>query len=148
MTTIAEFMTALHRKCDEGLAAAEEAVSSKDWDKARADWSDFAAEMALHFAQEETTLFPSFETATGITEGPTSVMRMEHEQMRHLLSELSKAVEARDESEFLGLSETLMVMIQQHNMKEEQMLYPMCDRALSDAGAIIAEIQAVTADGE
>ncbi len=146
MTTIAGFMTAIHRQCDEGLASAEEAVCNKDWAKARPGWSDFAAEMALHFAQEETVLFPSFEDTTGMTEGPTAVMRMEHEQMRHLFSELSKAVEAEDDSQFLGLSETLMVMIQQHNMKEEQMLYPMCDRALTDASRIISEIEAVTRD--
>jgi iron-sulfur cluster repair protein YtfE (RIC family) len=37
------------------------------------------------------------------------------------------------------LSETLMMIMQQHNMKEEQMLYPMMDQTLGQAGAEIAE---------
>ncbi len=148
MATIVEFMTAAHRHCDEGLASAEEAVSKENWSDASGKWAEFEAEMALHFAREEKVLFPSFEETTGMTEGPTAVMRMEHEQMRNLFSQLTEAVGAQDGSRFLGISETLMVLIQQHNMKEEQMLYPMCDRALADADRIISEIEAFVGDSE
>lgn len=143
MTTIVEFMTAVHRHCDEEIAAAEEAVSKQMWSEASQGWTRFADEMTLHFAREERVLFPAFEEATGMTEGPTAVMRMEHEQMRHMLSQLAEAVAAEDGPRFLDLSETLMVLIQQHNMKEEQMLYPMCDRALTDTERIISEIEKV-----
>ena len=54
--------------------------------------------------------------------GPTRMMRMEHEQMRQLFSELAEALENRDKDGYLGLSETLMILMQQHNMKEEQVL--------------------------
>lgn len=143
MSTIVEFMTAVHRQCDEAFAAAESAVSEQNWTEASQKYTEFAAEMELHFAREEKALFPSFEEATGMTEGPTAVMRMEHEQMRQLLSQLAEAVDAQNGSRFLGLSETLMVLIQQHNMKEEQMLYPMCDQALTDPSRIISEIEAI-----
>ncbi len=143
MTTIVDFMTAVHRQCDEELAAAEQAVSTGDWSAASQKWSDFAADMTLHFAREEGALFPAFEHATGMTEGPTAVMRMEHEQMRDLFAQLSEAADAKNDSRFLDLSETLMVLIQQHNMKEEQMLYPMCDRALSDTARVISEIESI-----
>ena len=146
MTTLVEFMTRAHRQCDEALASAEEAVSGESWSDAEEKCAHFTSAMALHFAREETVLFPSFEEATGMTQGPTAVMRMEHEQMRSLLSQLTEAVGRRDGSRFLGLSETLMVLIQQHNMKEEQMLYPMCDRALTDTAGIITRIEAVTGD--
>ncbi|MBW2390000.1 MAG: hemerythrin domain-containing protein [Deltaproteobacteria bacterium] len=148
MTTIVEFMTAVHRQCDEALAAAEEAVGKQNWPEASQRWTDFAAEMALHFAREEKALFPAFEEATGMTEGPTSVMRMEHEQMRQLFAQLSEAVAAQDGERFLGLSETLMMLVQQHNMKEEQMLYPMCDRALTDTSSIIARLEKIVGDSE
>ena len=148
MKTILEYMTADHRRCDEGLAAAEEAVSKESWTEAGERWAVFEAEMARHFAREEKVLFPSFEEATGMTQGPTTVMRMEHEQMRNLLSQLSEAVGAQDGARFLGLSETLMVLVQQHNMKEEQMLYPMCDRTLTDADSVISEITAIVGDSE
>ena len=38
------------------------------------------------------------------------------------------AVENRDKENYLGLSETLMMLMQQHNMKEEQVLYRMMDQ--------------------
>jgi iron-sulfur cluster repair protein YtfE (RIC family) len=42
------------------------------------------------------------------------------------------AVQAKDAERYLGLSETLQVLLQQHNIKEEGVLYPMIDRALRD----------------
>ena len=50
--------------------------------------------------------------------------------MRELIALLSHAVTQKDQSEFLGEAETLLVLMQQHNMKEEQILYPMIDRVI------------------
>ena len=148
MTSIVEFMTSTHRRCDEGLASAEDSVTKERWPEAAQRWGDFATEMGHHFDGEEKALFPAFEEATGMTEGPTAVMRVEHEQMRSLFSKLTEAIREQDSSRFLGASETLMVLIQQHNMKEEQMLYPMCDRALSDKDQIIARIETILGSSE
>lgn len=63
--------------------------------------------------------------------GPSQVMRFEHAQMRELLAQMNDAVARRDAGRFSGAAETLLVMMQQHNMKEENILYPMCDRTLS-----------------
>ncbi len=63
--------------------------------------------------------------------GPTQVMRSEHEQMRELFQAMADAVTARDRDNYLGESETLLMMMQQHNLKEEQILYPMADQALA-----------------
>ena len=35
------------------------------------------------------------------------------------------------EAAYLGVAETLLIMMQQHNMKEENVLYPMCDQHLA-----------------
>ena len=80
---------------------------------------------------EEMILFPQFEQASGMTQGPTQVMVMEHEQMRELLSRMANALQEKDNDKFFGLSETLMILMQQHNMKEEQMLYTMAQQHLS-----------------
>ena len=45
--------------------------------------------------------------------------------MRTMVEQIRTALSARDMQEFLGLAETLMLLIQQHNMKEEQILFPM-----------------------
>lgn len=76
-------------------------------------------------------MFLEFEQKTGMTQGPTAIMRHEHAQMRNLIAEMGKAIEAKDKDKFFGNSETLMILMQQHNMKEEQMLYTMAQQHLS-----------------
>jgi len=136
-STINSFMAAHHKECDELFAQAEQAVSEGDWEGGLSRWQVFADELEKHFTREEQILFPEFEQATGMTGGPTQMMRMEHEQMRSLVNEINKAGTARDMDQFLGLSESLMVTMQQHNMKEEQILYPMTDQSLGNAQEII-----------
>jgi iron-sulfur cluster repair protein YtfE (RIC family) len=138
MSSIPEYMTAKHRECDDVFSEAETAVSKKNWPLALTKWKTFASELTEHLKQEEDVLFPKFEKATGMTAGPTQVMRMEHQQMRALVQELDNALAAKAKDEYLGLSETLMVMMQQHNMKEEMMLYPMMAQHLSDGEQLIA----------
>jgi hemerythrin-like domain-containing protein len=87
--------------------------------------------MVRHLAMEEEVLFPAFEARTGMRSGPTEVMRMEHAQMRDLLRDMADAVAAGNQGRFLGLSETLNMLMQQHNLKEENMLYPMSDQVLA-----------------
>lgn len=142
MTSIPEYMTNKHRECDDFFSEAEAAVVKNNWSLALTKWQSFALELTKHFSQEEEVLFPQFEQATGMTSGPTQVMRMEHQQMRALVQDLDNALAAKEKDEYLGLSETLMVMIQQHNMKEEMMLYPMMEQNLSDGEQLIEQFKA------
>jgi hemerythrin-like domain-containing protein len=145
MPTIQEFMTEDHRSCDELFALAEQAVSEGDWNRARQCSDDFSNAMERHFLMEEQVLFPAFEQRSGITEGPTAIMRDEHQQMRDLLSELQQALEAEEQTEYLDTMETLLVLMQQHNMKEEGMLYPMSDHEIGlDAEQVIADMEQIT----
>lgn len=144
MSTILEFMATDHHACDDLFALAEEAAGNKNWDSARELFGKFQAGMAHHLAMEEEVLFPAFEERTGMSAGPTQVMRMEHEQMRALIADMAAAAEAGNVSAYLGASETLNMLMQQHNIKEENMLYPMADRALgADGEAVIHSMQAV-----
>jgi hemerythrin-like domain-containing protein len=88
-------------------------------------------------------LFPAFEARTGMSMGPTQVMRAEHEQMRALIEDLARTVTGSDQDGYLGLSETLNMLMQQHNVKEENMLYPMSDQLLAaDREQLIIAMQA------
>lgn len=145
MSTILEFLGSDHHACDNVFASAEEAVARKDWDSARSLFGEFQAAMARHLAMEEDVLFPAFESRTGMIAGPTEVMRMEHAQMRDLLQAMADAVAAGNQNGYLGLSETLNMLMQQHNLKEESMLYPMTDRVLQgEQDRLIQTMQAVT----
>lgn len=141
MSSIPDYMTAQHRHCDDVFSVAETAVAKGDWSLAKQEWQIFTKELALHLEAEESILFPGFEQATGITSGPTQVMRAEHEQIRSLVQQLNQALSASDKTLFLGLSETLMVLMQQHNMKEEMMLYPMSQQHISDSDKTLNEIK-------
>ena len=131
MTTISEFMQHNHRQCDELYAAAEEAVANEDWEAATAGWQAFTTELNTHITErEEGQLFPALEAANG-PPGPIAVMRGEHEQMRALVVQMNEALAAQDQPQFLGLGETLMMLTQQHNMKEENILYPIMDQCIA-----------------
>ncbi len=131
MSTIVDFLGTDHRACDDLFAAAEAAAAKKIWDDARALFKRFHDAMGHHLTMEEEVLFPAFEARTGMTGGPTQVMRMEHVQMRGLMDDMANAVAASNRDGYLGLSETLNMLMQQHNLKEENMLYPMSDQVLS-----------------
>ncbi len=136
MSTIPDYMTQKHRHCDEIFTQAESAVAKNNWLEANKQWSIFTNELELHLQAEENILFPQFEQATGMTAGPTQVMRGEHQQMRGLVDDLNEALNVENKDKFLGLSETLMVLMQQHNMKEEMMLYPMCQQQIPQSDGL------------
>lgn len=138
MTAIVDFLAAEHRQCDEIFTIAEEAAHTDDLTSCRTRFQQFQAAMEQHFQKEEQVLFPAFEEATGHAMGPTRVMRLEHQQMREALAELANALAAGDLEDYRGQAETLLILMQQHNIKEEQILYPMSDRFLgSEVGSVI-----------
>jgi len=130
MSSIKEYLTNDHRRCDDVFAQMEEKANGS-LESATALTEEFIADMEQHFQREERVMFPEFEAKTGMVNGPTEMMRQEHAQMRNLMLQLTQAIENDDKDKFFGLSETLMILLQQHNMKEEQMLYTMAQQHLS-----------------
>lgn len=130
MYTIREYLTEEHRRGDGLYAKLEELVRSERWQEAEEAFKAFEEDVLTHFRKEEEVLFPEFERITGITMGPTQVMRVEHAQARELLERMKTALEGKDKKTFLSIADTLMILLQQHNLKEEQILYPMCDQYL------------------
>ncbi len=127
-------LVADHRHCDALFATAEDAAQRTDWAACREHFDAFTAAMLHHFEVEESVLFPAFEQATGMTMGPTAMMRAEHSQMRDLLHDMAEVIAAGRRDDYLGMSETLLLYMQQHNLKEENVLYPMSDQALAASG--------------
>ncbi len=135
--TISSFLTKDHRDCDEVFAQMENEVAAENWAQANKKFDEFNGDLEHHFNMEEQVMFPAFEQKTGMMGGPTAMMRMEHEQMRNVVAQMKKDLDEKNKNHFFGLSESLMMIIQQHNMKEEQMLYAMADNHL---GALSAEV--------
>ena len=131
---ILEFMRDDHRACDVFYTEAENALAEKKVDEALSHFDQFYRATNLHFDMEERELFIAFEKRTGMMGGPTQMMRYEHQQLRSLLESMKSALAETRYNDFFGIGESMMIMLQQHNMKEEQMLYPMIDRAMGDDG--------------
>ena len=146
MSTIKEFLTSDHSRCD-GLFADMEEKAQGSLEDARESAKEFIFQTERHFQMEERVMFAEFETKTGMTEGPTAMMRHEHGQVRLLMKQMLEAIDNGDKDRFFGTTETLMILLQQHNMKEEQMLYPMAqqhlntesDRIVDMMGSLIVE---------
>lgn len=132
------FFTDDHRRCDEIWSAVESAVDAGDTARAATLFAEFHADMLRHFAMEEEVLFPAFEQATGMQGGPTQVMRMEHEQMRAVLEQMANAASRGDFDQVVDHGDTLLMVVQQHNVKEEGVLYPMAEQRLASQWGEIA----------
>ncbi len=142
MQLISDHMIRHHRHCDQAFTRAEERAVARDWTGLEREGSTFLGEMERHIEVEENVLFPAFEERTGMTQGPTAVMRMEHTRMRGMFEQMRAAIAAKDAQQYLGTAQTLLDLLQQHNAKEESMMYPMLDRALGDdARAMLDQLE-------
>ncbi len=140
---IKDFMTQDHRECDNLYAPVEEAISQGDFEKALELFVPFKEAMLRHFAMEEEVLFPKMEEFLGGGEGPIHVMKMEHAQIRSILDQMGEAIEAKNQQKALGFGETFMIMTQQHNMKEEQILYTMAEQLPLEKEKILQQMKEI-----
>lgn len=118
-----------------------------------------------HARKEENALFPAMERVIG-EQGPTAVMRMEHEDihgqgrlLRDTLRELNEVehplIDATREqlrqslagggsaATLRGIAEQILQIIDMHFYKEEQILYPMAQQLL--APGVLEEVGAAIA---
>lgn len=118
--------------------------------------------LAWHARKEEDALFPAMERIIG-DEGPTAVMRMEHEDihgqgrlLRATLRELNEVehprldatreqlrrsiAEGASAAAFRDLAERILQLVDMHFAKEEQILFPMAERLLEPA--VLDEVSA------
>ncbi len=146
MQLISDYMNKDHRHCDAAFARAEDRAAARDWTGLARDGGTFLREIEHHIGLEEDLLFPAFEDKTGMTSGPTETMRAEHEQMRGMFAQMRAAIEAKNAEQYLGIAQTLLSLLQQHNMKEESMMYPMLDQSLGDdAHSLLARLERLAA---
>ncbi len=130
--TILEFMGQDHDRLDE-IFKKFQTIKSQDVEGAKALFKEFLTGLQRHIVWEEEILFPVFEAHANMVEGqgPTAVMRIEHKQIKQFLDQIQLKIAAGDrrtENAERGLLEVLTA----HNVKEEQILYPWIDNAISE----------------
>lgn len=103
-----------------------------DWEKIQ-ELAEKLRSSETHYLREENVLFPYLEKY-GIKE-PPAVMWMEHDRIRELKKRLYELVESKDESsieELQNLSVMLSEMLSSHFFKENNVLFPMAIKVLSE----------------
>lgn len=128
--TVSDYLESDHRRLDAIATAVDKLSGDGAHEQAGERFAEFACGLDRHIVAEEQILFPAFERMTGMTMGgPTAVMRSEHVEIRGLMAQVTGAIQVRDaggtQSALRRLGEVLGI----HNMKEEQILYPMTDQA-------------------
>lgn len=102
-----------------------------DFPKAKVAFREFRHGLLRHILWEEEILFPLFEEKSGTKNfGPTSVMRYEHGRIKEILELVHDKVRASDPS-CDPEAASLLTVLGEHNMKEEQILYPMIDKTIN-----------------
>ena len=132
MQTVTEYLMQDHRRLDGLMGSCRDRVQAQDMKQAGEIFAEFRAGLMRHIKIEEGLLFPEFETATGLARdsGPTGVMRYEHAEIIRLLDLIKELFDgaAPSASEFESLRSAVVALLQEHNGKEERILYPMTDR--------------------
>lgn len=143
--TISESLQTDHRRLDALATDAEAALAQGDRGTACRRFAEFRFGLERHIDIEEFVLFPVFVRVTGMTQGPTDVMRDEHQQVRRHLDVASRALAAGDFEAFAQSQRAMKAVLVEHNMKEEHVFYPATDDGLETDGArsrLIEEMQA------
>jgi hemerythrin-like domain-containing protein len=95
--------------------------------------------ICFHFDKEEDLLFTEMEKAgIDIEELPIEVFRHEHRVQHEVLKQVSLKLAGVDKEnmkepeDFLNSFKILIHLLRKHSVREDRVLYPMCDRLISD----------------
>jgi len=127
---VTEFLQHDHRRLDAIVPEVVQLADSGSIADAATRFAEFACGLNRHIDAEEQVLFSAFEQMTGMTTGPTVVMRAEHIEIRRWMASGAAALAARDVAAAKRAIAELTTVLIGHNMKEEQILYPMTDQAV------------------
>ena len=132
-----------HDRLDAILRSVRARVEAGDWQAARREYAPFDDGLDRHIRLEEGILFPIFEERSGMKGGPTAVMRVEHCEIRGALETMRDGLGRSDARLFQEGLAHLLDVLPDHNVKEEQVLYPTTDRLLEekDRAALAARLQ-------
>lgn len=129
---ISTYFEADHDRLDD-LFKNFQKMKQSDYPRAKEFFVQFKFGLQRHIVWEEDILFPLFEEKTGTKSGgPTFVMRQEHREIASHLEAIHQKVQIANPDSDLD-EQNLLAALAQHNMKEENILYPAIDRVAANA---------------
>jgi hemerythrin-like domain-containing protein len=130
--SVTTYLAADHDRLDAILAEVCQELDGGRAGVASVRFGDFHRGLRRHIRIEEELVFPFFDLRSGMSGGPTAVMREEHRTIEQALVRMDKALAAGDDEAFRAGVGDLRQVLGDHNEREERVLYPMTDRMLSD----------------
>lgn len=126
--TISQFFERDHDEIDAILAS----VDFADPAAALPRLKEFDLRLERHIIWEESILFPAAgQAAPPLEHGPIAVMKQEHVRIRAAKAEALLALGRGDGEGAQRSIRDMLFVLQPHNMKEEQVLYPACDKLIA-----------------
>jgi iron-sulfur cluster repair protein YtfE (RIC family) len=140
--SITTTMTGDHRRMEGTLAEAARLLAAGLVAEGRAAVDRLDADMRLHLQAEEDLIFPVFEARAGIA-GPVAVMRREHRAIEAHLGAVMVALDRMDAASAQDRLRRLAVLLTDHHLKEERILYPKTDLVLtpSERAGLTAQLR-------
>src|SRR5262245_5993745 len=140
--TVTRYLSWDHDRLDAILASTAQEVDESRMADAAKTYEEFDQGLRRHIRIEEELLFPLFEARTGVSSGPTVVMRAEHREIEKAIGLMRDALARQDAPGFLDALRFLRSVLLDHNAKEEHVLYPTTDRLLSpvERAALVGRI--------
>lgn len=137
---IAGFFAADHR----GMGALLIGIQFASLGERRRRFKEFDRHLERHIRWEEDVLFPAAcEKHPALKSGPVAVMLAEHREIRTSKAAAFLALRWGDMPAVAAAERRMLQVLSHHNAKEEQFLYPFCDRALSreEVDAILGRLE-------
>ncbi|OWW19502.1 hemerythrin domain-containing protein [Noviherbaspirillum denitrificans] len=131
MDTICAYLKYDHQRCDDLFDQAETSIAQRNWKSAIDCFRKYQDVLRQHIRMEEKILLPTFEQTLPGGAEPVAMLRSEHKQINGIVNRMWEAIQRFDPTDYVLHAETLTLLMQQHTMKEEEMLYPLLDRALA-----------------
>jgi regulator of cell morphogenesis and NO signaling len=109
----------------------------ESFNQLKTDVKVFISELDPHSEREEGVLFKMMEKYIGKS-GPIAVMEYEHEQAKTFIGTFlnktnsEELISSEDQKKYAGLIKNAYYTLTEHFAKEENVLYPMAERMLSD----------------
>jgi iron-sulfur cluster repair protein YtfE (RIC family) len=128
LRTVTDHLEADHRRLDAIVAEIDRLLDNRAIDEAGRWLAELTRGLDWHIRAEEKVLFPLVEKSGGGLDGPTTVMRGEHVEIRRLLKTAAEEIGQGKARLATQTIELLGMVLKSHNGKEERVLYPLADQ--------------------
>lgn len=137
-----DYLLRCHRQHQQQLRKLRHCIKHHAWTLAQRRCHDLCAYLDSRFHDEETLLYPLLEQNGRQQDGPTTILRYEHDAMREQLEALFQAVCQHETGHCLALGSGLHSLLQQHHARESVVMNALCQPAPARLAQLLHRAQA------